>query len=368
MGEEPDETFSRYLDVELEKISSFYNTKERELIDEVNQLLQDVRAYDQETDEAGVTPHFARRPDSSHSRGSVEQEIEDSDDDDDETTGLAKSRSSKGKRRRHSMSHFMHASTGDVTASTDLTRSLRRFSTTTLDFEQAAKGSLAIMLKKRIINLYVQLCELKSYAQLNKTGFSKILKKFDKILDKELRSKYMDAYVEPAYPFRPETLNLIEENISKMTEAYAEIVSGDDLEMARKELRSHLREHVVWERNTVWRDMIGLERRAEAASLGRTLLGMSSSGGPRLLQGDEPQLPPTKEIQTPVGRFRIPMWLFSWALMTLVVLTAIFFLVLFVPIMETPQQQNCLAILIYVSLLWATEVRLVMPPQAQVDC
>ncbi|KAG4220721.1 hypothetical protein PC116_g30802 [Phytophthora cactorum] len=34
----------------------------------------------------------------------------------------------------------------------------------------------------------------------------------------------------------------------------------------------------------------------------------------------------------------------------------IFLVLLFVPIMEVPEQQSCLAMLVFVSLLWATEV------------
>jgi phosphate transporter len=40
----------------------------------------------------------------------------------------------------------------------------------------------------------------------------------------------------------------------------------------------------------------------------------------------------------------------------LVACIAIFVVLLVVPIMEKPEQQNCLAMVIFVSLLWATEV------------
>jgi phosphate transporter len=360
-SEEPEEVFSRALGVELEKISSFYVAKEGELRDEVNELLRDVGAYDQESDgneQPIPSTEALRRPraGSSISRRSVENDVEDSEDDDDETTGLTRSRASVGKKRRQTMPNIMHQST-DLTASTELTRSLRRYSTTLDDYaEQSFMYSSGIMLKKRIISLYVQLCELKSYIQLNKTGFSKVLKKFDKILDKELRPNYMTDHVEPAYPFKRETMKIVEEQISKMEEAYTEVVTQGDVELAKKDLRSHLREHVVWERNTVWRDMIGIERRAEAASLGRTLLGTEGGGANRRLQGDDDKLPRTKEISTPVGRFSIPTWLFSQTMATLIIITVIFFVLLFVPIMERPEQQNCLAMLVFVSLLWATEV------------
>ena len=61
--------------------------------------------------------------------------------------------------------------------------------------------------------------------------------------------------------------------------------------LAKKELRLHLREHVVWERNTVWREMIGIERKAQAANLGirRTLLGVDTDPAKARLQGDDDQ-------------------------------------------------------------------------------
>ncbi|KAK7437786.1 SPX domain-containing protein [Colletotrichum acutatum] len=366
-NEEPEDVFSRALGVELEKICSFYVSKEGELLDEVNQLLGDVGNHSSEDDENDGEPRrsfgSASRPGLSvngrRTSVSIDGNMEDSDDDedDDETTGLTKSRSSLGGGRRKTAPNLGHSVT-DMTASTDLTlgRSLRRYSTANDEMpDQTFLYSSGIMLKKRIISLYVSLCELKSYVQLNRTGFRKVLKKFDKILDKELRVKYMTANIDSAYPFKPENIKSIEENISKMEKAYAEIVTQGDEGLAKRDLRSHLREHVVWERNTVWRDMIGMERRAEAASLGRGLLGRDGATGSRRLQGDDELAPITKEVVTPVGRFVVPTWVANTPLLTLLIAVGVFLLLLFLPIMEKPEQQNCLALLVFVSILWATE-------------
>ena len=232
---------------------------------------------------------------------------------------------------------------------------MRRASTTLDDYaEQSFLYSTGIVLKKRVTALFVQLCELKSYIQLNKTGFGKVLKKFDKILDKEMRAGYMDAHVLTAYPFRAETLHGVEDKIGKMENAYAAIATQGDLDSAKKELRAHLREHVVWERNTVWRDMIGLERRAEAARIGRSLLGAENTS--TLLQGDDERVPDSKDVETPFGRLKIPLWLANSGMGWLLAIIGIFFAVLYTPILEKPEQQNCLALLVFVSLLWATEV------------
>lgn len=354
-NEEPEAILARALDVELEKISSFFNVKEKELCDEVDELLADIGTLDEEG--AGQPPSDGgrltrQRTGSTRSAHSDEDASEDSEDEGGETAGLTaqkKRASLVGRRRANPVAPT------EMTASSELTRSNRRHSIAFDDYaEQVELFSSGIMLKKRIINLYVSLCELKSYVQLNKTGFRKVLKKFDKILDRQLRPKYMSTVVEPAYPFRPETMKELEANIAEMEKAYTQIVTDGDEEAARRDLRSHLREHVVWERNTVWRDMIGMERRAEAANLGRTLLGRDAD--PTILQGDDERLPRSKEIWTPVGRFTCPTWLLGSTMLTLIAIVGIFLALLFIPIMRKPEQQNCLALLIFVSLLWATEV------------
>ncbi|KAK4251632.1 SPX domain-containing protein [Corynascus novoguineensis] len=366
-NDDPEAVFSRALDVELEKITSFYVLKEKELFDEVEVLLRDAEEFEQETGVADEVRPPTRasdrtnserrlRSDSARSRQSTEDGIdEDSDDEGDESAGLTAKRRSRSLGRRNSGWNPRLTST-DMTASTELTRSMRRMSISYDDYaEQAVLYSSGIMLKKRMINLYVQLCELKSYIQLNQTGFSKVLKKFDKIIDRRLRSRYMDTYVDTAYPFRPGTTKGLEERISQMVQAYTVIVTNGDTEAALRDLRSHLREHVVWERNTVWRDLIGLERRAEAASLGHTLLGVDADAQRTRLQGDDEIVLPTVKITTPLGRFVCPTWMLSSTTLSLVIIVALFFGVMYTPIMEKPEQQNCLAILVLVSLLWATE-------------
>lgn len=356
--------------MELEKICSFYVAKEGELIDEVSLLMKSIEDREpvdstntlQRTISAGERAGESSnlRPSSSRSRPSEDDIDESASDDDDETTGLTRPRKNSATRSTGRLPGLRRDQT-DMTASSDVGRSLRRLSTTVDDYGEqsmmysSAVFSSAIMLKKRIISLYVQLCELKSYVQLNRTGFAKVLKKFDKILDKELKSSYIQANVDTAYPFRQETKHVIEEKIHQMEAAYAEVVTGGDEELAKKDLRSHLREHVVWERNTVWRDLIGIERRGEAASLGQALLGRPQGAVRIRLQGDEEHEAPSKKIVTPLGRLSFPVWLLNSSIFTLLACIAIFLLLLFLPIMERPEQQNCLAMLVFVSLLWATE-------------
>jgi phosphate transporter len=385
---DPDQIFQRYLDVELEKISSFYQLKELEIYGEVADFLRDEELFADENQAQSADGQGDGRPNtsgrasdrprqgsifrsftsklrrSSTISASIDGGVEDSDDEDDERSALNKVRPTNAR----SKSTPYDANTGrdggvgdDMRASTEFSKSIRRASQAYDDYAEQAFSELyssVTTLKKRDISLFVQLCELKSFTQLNKTGFTKVLKKYDKIMDRSLKSKYIEKSVLTAYPFMPETIQHIEENIARMEQAYADVITQGDVSIAKKELRLHLREHVVWERNTVWREMIGIERKAQAANMGlrRTLLGADNDPAKARLQGDDDNIADMKELQTPVGRFRCPTWLFSSTMLTLIIIVAVFFILLFLPIMKKPEQQNCLAMLAFVSLLWATEV------------
>lgn len=394
-NEDPDIVFRRALDAELEKICSFYELKEIEIYGEVADVLRDEASYEAETENIDLD-QFDGQPEGGYSKagrprhGSVFQSLNfagfgnrrrrastlsaslderdedrDSDDDGDEMAHLTKTESIKERRKTFDVN------AGNAERSVDDLRSSREWSSskrrTSQAFEDGNDQSFAALvasgmtLKKRIINLYVSLCELKSFIQLNTTGFSKASKKYDKTLDRNIKSIYLKLRVNPAYPFRPETMQHLDENIAKIEGAYAHVVSKGDINAARRELRLHLREHVVWERNTVWREMIGVERKAQAANTGirRTLLGGDHDPSKARLQGDDPDGLETKEVNTPVGRLTCPRWLFSSTFFTLMIILTIFIILLVVPIMAEPVQQNCLALVVLVSLMWATEVSVV---------
>ena len=363
--------FRRTLDQELEKICSFYQLKELEIYGEVGELIKDEESYEAETegqdlDQLDSPAAKSGRPRrgsifgkisgrqrraSTMSKSTIDEGDEEGDSDDDADERTAMNGSHMSRRKTHD----------DLRSSRELPTSRRRMSQAQDDYsDNVLEGLLAsgMTLKKRTISLYVSLCELKSFVQLNKTGFSKVCKKYDKILNRGLKSAYIKDSVAPAYPFKSETMQHIDENIKNMERVYAGVITNGDVERARRELRLHLREHVVWERNTVWREMIGIERKAQAANmgLGRTLLGGDNDPSKGRLQGDEPDAVGIKELDTPIGRYRCPRWLFSSTFYVLIGILVVFIILLVVPIMKSPEQQNCLAMLAFVSLLWATEV------------
>ena len=380
--QDPDEVYWRALDEELNKIVDFYTGKEKDIFKEVEELLHDSHEF--ETEEAeddmnastmsdkrrrgtGFRNPFGHtgRPRRSSMSASIENIEEDSDEDEeddaaDETSALRRKSMTAGKHSRL-LDTSMYSGRENTLVSKDLGSRKRRGSIGTMDFSDSAlqvSFHASITLKKGSIGQYTSLSELRSYIQLNKTGFSKALKKYDKTLDRKLKNKYLDERVKVAYPFEQTTMDKLDEYIRRVEECYAKVATHGDIPTAKKELRLHLREHVVWERNTVWREMIGIERKAQAANLGirHTLLGGSSSKSDGRKQGDELDLDGLKEIVTPVGRYRCPKWLFSSTFFTLIIIIAVFVVLLTIPIMKQPEQQNCLAMLAFVSLLWATEV------------
>ena len=378
--DDPDAVFRRALDQELEKICSFYQLKELEIYGEVGDLLKDEEEYEVEAegvdfDQLEGTGDKTGRPrrgslfgkmgfggrqrrTSTMSASTIEEEDADSDEDVDERTGLNMSGVSKNRRKSYDANAAR--AEDDLRSSREMPSRRRRASQVYDDYSDQAFSTLVasgMTLKKRTISLYVSLCELKSFIQLNKTGFSKVLKKYDKTLNRNLKNSYLKEKVTTAYPFKQVTMQHIDENIYNMEKAYADVITKGDVPRARRELRLHLREHVVWERNTVWREMIGIERKAQAANMGirRTLLG--GEYDPKL-QGDESDEAASKELITPIGKYRLPRWLFSPTFFTLLGIIIVFIILLVAPIMKKPEQQNCLAMLVFVSLLWATEVRL----------
>jgi phosphate transporter len=381
------------LDSELDKVCSFYRLKEFEIYGEVSSLLKDVETYEAETQgvdmEDVIETENRKRAHRSNSILNVlsggrrrrtstvslsieeEDEMEDSDSDADEGQPLkrrppTKPRSKSTWNSSSSQNQDPIADLREDLRSSSIRENgsvLRRRPSIAMEMEHdhpelpSALYDSGISLKKRTISLYVSLCELKSFIQLNHTGFKKAAKKYDKVCNRDIRREYMEKVVALAYPFRDITMTHLDANVAKIEKVYADVVTKGDVPAARRELRLHLREHVVWERNTVWREMIGIERKAQAANFGirQTLLGGSQDPSKARLQGDA-QGSDIKELITPIGKYQCPKWLFSSTFFALVAIVAIFAVLLSVNIMKKPEQQNCLAMLVFVSLLWATEV------------
>lgn len=370
--------FVSALDTELRKIDKFYISQETGLIANYRELEDDVRDLEQDLLSNRVDSLddvYPRRRSTGSGRYSSASSLEagginvdgNGEDNDDEINSRLSARSQP---------HLDHENVGsEIYQARSRTTNNTWGSSSQAHFISPALER-KIILKKRIIAIYTQLSELKSYIELNYTGFSKICKKFDKSLQTEIRQSYLDALSKRTHVFNPETIETLQNCITASVVTYARLSQDSfsypaaqedsnmlDIEVAESELSSHLREHVVWERNTVWKDMMNLERKAQnvkaetrMSKLAQNLKAKEGIDRAIEVPADVPMVPETwaeicKMNWTQWGR----LLLFQPAFLKFSLITTIFILLLFFSPLNNVLQKNCFAILVYASLLWATE-------------
>ncbi|KAG8930937.1 low-affinity phosphate transporter [Tulasnella sp. 418] len=354
-GSSANDQFIPLLDRELNKITSFYIVQAKEIESE----LEEVKQLVDEKEAQGLrpTPEY------------LDDDGDDDDDDDDGSPSRA-SRSrktsvseppspiatrrdhSRGRRSSTSSNYDLEASMhsnamSETTNGTRITRPLSRIFGRRNSFGPetiwTSKSDYAtdtrMIFKRRITTLYINATSLKSYVELNYSGFRKILKKYDKVTFNELKDNYMHNSVEKHAPFLQESKDRLNQIIAQIIALYARCVTANDLSAAAKQLRIHQREHIVWERDTVWRQMIGQERRGESDGQIKALGGS--------VEGAEN---PILAVPTPVGRIKITNKGIS-----LLIALATFILLLNLDLIEGEEANRCFAILCFSTILWATE-------------
>ncbi|KAJ8326874.1 hypothetical protein BDV3_001507 [Batrachochytrium dendrobatidis] len=196
--------------------------------------------------------------------------------------------------------------------------------------------------QKRVIGLFVVLCELRDYVDIHETGFSKVLKKYEKVVGAKLKHSYM-AKVELSYPFLNRTKEALAKIIDRVIGIYARIATDGKAGLALTELKSHLRDHIVWERNTIWRDMIEQERRRETIGL-----------RPNAMTGDALGL--SKFVPIKIGTITLYLPnVIPANFLVILLATAVLIGIIQYRVLPTPEQNGCFAILIFASILWAFE-------------
>lgn len=352
-----------HLDAELRKIIDFYCMKEKELSDEVDMTHEHIRMAEEEYEGDGMS--------------GADLEGFFSDEDGRRTHRRSRSHAStsdpdlSGASPSEPVSHRWLSTFGKKGSFHTAKRHLQSPSNSSFDtnvvsdaasFRSAAANvwasqddyaiDMRLTLKRKLMELYTLLNELQGFANLNQTGMKKILKKYDKSTGGSLKDRYMEQVVKVKYPFQPQARKLLEERVNDIVQMYARVAARGDQELAQQQLRMQLREEVVWHRNTVWREMINIERRAQAASLEKGLVGRT---GGRLLNEPEPV---PRLLHTPFGTFVIPSF-FTVGTMQLAMSLLIFVLLLKLPALrffERVEMQNCLALLVLCTCLWVTEV------------
>ncbi|KDQ24963.1 hypothetical protein PLEOSDRAFT_52207 [Pleurotus ostreatus PC15] len=314
--DDTDVLFKPALDGELQKIVFFYGQQEKDLLQEVSELEKMV----EQQELAGLAGHPYLEE--------VGDDDEEEDDDDDE--------------------HFDPQSpihSRDPTGSTSRRRRRRRtlssagFGRNIWTSQSNYAYDTRLLYKRRITTQYIALTSLKAYVEVNYSGFRKILKKYDKVTDSNLKDRYLHEVVERALPFTQASKDRLNDAISRLLDLYAKCVTQGDKTIAKQQLRLHQRENIAWERDTVWRQMIGRERRGE-------LDGEPKGIGSVLLQESDAVL----AVPTPVGRIRIKRKHIYAA-----IAVAVFVILLNVQTVEGSEANKCFAILMFSTVLWATE-------------
>lgn len=169
----------------------------------------------------------------------------------------------------------------------------------------------------------------------------------------------MANVIAKSHPFSPATQAKLDESLQSVIPLYAKVVTAGDTSDALRQLQTQLREHVVWERNTIWRDMIGLERKGWSGG------AKSGAHSPKHRQSINKPIVMQKEInhedenkgivETPMGRFRIPKWIAKETIGGVAAVVA-FLLILSSNTFDRVEERNCLAILVLASIFWAMEV------------
>lgn len=354
------------LDIELKKIDKFYRSQETGLIANYGELKDDVLEFEQDllhnrvVSISDAVPAQIRNRHPRLSNGSSQEQVAQGDDEDEIDVESNFSGRSIESAPENDIYQLQSRTTNATWNSHYMSPVLER----------------KITLKKRLVAIYTQLSELKSFIELNRTGFSKICKKFDKSLDTQIKGDYLAAIEKNSHVFDKNTLGRIQSCLGETIVTYARLSQDNfphddgnnlvDVDFAETQLSSHLRDHVVWERNTVWKDMINLERKSQNVKTDNKSLSkkihvkeIDQDGNVRIHTDssvDSLQIPDTLGDFFRLSPLQIlKVLLRSAQFVKFAIITLVFALFLKKSPFSDTLQKNCFAILIYASLLWATE-------------
>lgn len=220
------------------------------------------------------------------------------------------------------------------------------------------KSQKTSLLKQSIVNLYIDLNQLKSFIELNRIGFSKITKKFDKVLHMNTREKLIqsEAFFKDTYVFQHETLRALNNRIVQLVEFYA-IIKGQsaNVEECKHELKSFLHDHIVWERSNTWKDMLGLL--SHNKEIQTELDSVSPQFNSKLaIDCYHYHLPRQIRIGSlGIKNISVPKLFFTMKAFKIALIIAITGVLLGVKTFNDEAQHRCMALVECVAFLWASE-------------
>lgn len=214
--------------------------------------------------------------------------------------------------------------------------------------------------KQSITYLFIDLCQLKSFIEINKIGFTKITKKFDKVLHMSMRPDLIDSTVffQNIYTFQDSTLDLLNQKIESLIHFFALITNqNDNLEECTRELRSLLHDHIVWERSKTWKIMLGLASKDDAIEIDKNLTKDDSEKKEKM---DVPMY--TKQLKKTfewrfirIDRVSIPRFFFTKKALKLAFIITLTGILLGIKTFNDRIEGRCMALVECVAFLWASE-------------
>lgn len=179
---------------------------------------------------------------------------------------------------------------------------------------------------------FISLTELKAYASTNRLALDKALKKWDKVTNSNLREVYFEKIVSSSDAFTPENFQRIDTALDQVLSMYAAIFTMGKKRNAEVELKMHMRDHIQFERTTVWKDLVGKERQ----------------------QLDAHASLPQKGITIPkINVFVSRKTMFN--IFGFMVSIIIYIVLMCVDTMGQYEASKCLALLVFAALMWAFE-------------
>ncbi|POW10951.1 hypothetical protein PSTT_05607 [Puccinia striiformis] len=396
-----DQIFLELLSQELTKVEQFYQTKQDELIDELNGL-NEIETIEKQGIQL-VQDSFNQSTRSNEEAVDDEDDDEEDEDEHDDDVGRGAQGGSSTRPRRRSRgslknptgisknlttsnnSHLIdvNPSSSSTTVTqppssqlafrasldvhhrppsgdTNLSRGIAKW----LPNSPRPSRSLSLGSQTQFHRRAQQnLSTAPNLSELNFTAFRKILKKYDKVFESSLSYHFLEeTLIHQSKAFNPTTISQLQAHLDSLFPIYARLITQGDEEMAKKQLNAHLREQVVWERNTIWRDMIGMERKGWANS-NRTIIGKpfartnnDNNDNPQSLMAIPPQ--PMGFQQAFKNLINPKFWieiLFNPSVFWCLVAMTGFIISMKYSKFESEPERNCLAMLVFVVVLWTSE-------------
>ncbi|CAR27484.1 ZYRO0C17930p [Zygosaccharomyces rouxii] len=350
----PQDAFLNNLAEEKLKVDDFYKRMETKFYEKFDTLVKDLEKggfshnfgsfFPEELPEDDV--EFTKLPPNADNSGFQDVELPEG-----ESGGMSMARRETRDTKDTRSDYFSEEDLEDDYDDLEAQDNTALLNTSQLDVETQKKS----ILKQSITYLYIDLCQLKSFIELNRIGFGKITKKFDKVLHATTREELIQSgvFFADTYIFQPQTLTALNSRIAHLVEFYA-IIKGRHayLEDCKRELKSFLHDHIVWERSNSWKDMLGLlsqekELESETVQEGRSKLA---------LEYKKFKLPKSISIwKWEFTHLWIPSFFFTWKALNISIIFIFTLILMVVPTLKDKAEHRCLALVECVALLWATE-------------